>query len=180
MRVVKTIFEEIGVKVTWRRNPPPPSSCSVHIWVILVSRTSAHWHLPEDAMGVYWHPPRDAKGAALESRTGRKAVYVFPHRVRKSLGHRVTTGIPSSPSELASTKRALGRVIAHELVHAILPELSHDEEGLFGWELSGELLQKPRLSLLPATANALVSELAAKRVCKENMAKVSSADFRSR
>ena len=57
--------------------------------------------------------------------------------------------------------RAMGRVIGHELAHAIVPERDHDGGGLLSANLKRSHLKKSSLRFLDATAKAFAEALAA-------------------
>ncbi len=118
--VVDSIFAEIGVVVEWidpdalrngSRNPDER-----HLKVILTPEPLAIWSLGDGALGhvAVAEFPRDT-------------IFAFESRVRTTLlgGKRKSLGLDHE-----SLGTAFGRVIAHELVHALTPEPFHATSGL--------------------------------------------------
>jgi hypothetical protein len=141
------IFEEIGVDVRWAERE---KSGATRVRVNLMPIDSAGWSLPKYTMGV-----------VIGEEVPRAAVYIFYPSVLRTLGYDLVPDRRRSPRERARLTRALGRVIAHELVHAILPEREHDCEGLLNLQLTRQHLQQKHLRLLEETADAFVKRLAA-------------------
>ena len=77
---------------------------------------------------------------------------------------------PAIEHELARTERtartateegiAMGRVVVHELIHLVAPELGHAESGLMAAQLDRHILVTKNLSLGPRWADALRRRLA--------------------
>jgi hypothetical protein len=57
--------------------------------------------------------------------------------------------------------RAVARVVAHEIIHAIIPERQHDPKGLMGHGLTRKQLTQPRLHLTSDIAELLAHRLMA-------------------
>jgi hypothetical protein len=117
---VASIFTQIGVAVEWvdtqalaNGTGPPANS---YLKVLLSAEPYSAWDLPTGTMG---HAPG--------SEFPRPAVFVFDSRVREALegGKRKTLAL--DPGNLG---RALGRAMAHEIVHALTPEPFHARSGL--------------------------------------------------
>lgn len=88
--------------------------------------------------------PRDAMAAALGERGEKYSIFVFYPGVRRTLGHREGS---TSPRQLAELSRALARVVAHEVVHALAPERGHTESGLMSEKLTREELLAETIDL---------------------------------
>ena len=79
---------------------------------------------------------------------------------------RQTIGLTRAPIMRATLEdqrdypRALGRVVAHELVHAIAPLEPHADRGLMQASLNRAVLTGPRLAIDERRARAFVRELA--------------------
>ena len=56
----------------------------------------------------------------------------------------------------------LGRIVAHELVHAIIPDEPHAERGLMQATLNRAFLSAPHVDINEGCANALMRELEAR------------------
>lgn len=108
--------------------------------------------LPRD--GVAWGVPSDAMGAApTESgRVTSDTVYVFHPVILRALREDDARGRGPSRLEIG---RALGRVIVHELVHALAPRQPHAERGIMADGLGPQALSGVRRALDDASATAL-------------------------
>jgi hypothetical protein len=149
---VRQIFEDIGVDVTWAEpgqgEGEQPATTRVNVNLMPID--SSNWSLPKHTMGV-----------VIGEEVPRKAVYIFYPSVLRTLGYDLVPDRRRSPRERARLTRALGRVVAHELVHAIMPDREHDHEGLLNPKLKRQHLQQKHLRLLDETADAFVERLAA-------------------
>jgi hypothetical protein len=146
------IFEEIGVDVRWVEpgRGEGEQAATTRVRVNLMPIDSASWSLPKHTMGV-----------VIGEEVPRAAVYIFYPSVLRTLGYELVPDRRRSPRERARLTRALGRVVAHELVHAIMPDREHDHEGLLNPKLKRQHLQQKHLRLLEETADAFVERLAA-------------------
>ena len=117
---VATIFAQVGVAVEWLdtqvlSNGSGPVENS-YVKVMLCAEPYRTWELSEGTMG---HAPGEE--------FPRPAVYVFASRVREALENGKRRFVAADPENLG---RALGRAIAHEVVHALTPEPFHTRSGL--------------------------------------------------
>jgi hypothetical protein len=119
----KSILAEHGVCADLARAAPSSVRTSGEIGVILL-RTMGGSGVGRHIMG------------ATRSRDPRNAtVWVYFDEVAAALG---LAGRPKeswNPIERAAFGRALGRVAAHEIVHALLPQRPHDPAGLMAASL---------------------------------------------
>jgi len=135
------IFQEMGVTTGWRQG----GLGTVHgsgqlreIPVILLTESPGRLRSQRDVLGLI---PKNQP----------PAIWVFVENVKRSLG---TTGGADS-GQLAI---AIGRVVAHEMVHSLAPELGHTKSGLMRHALDREALVGLRPSHLecgPAVRAAL-------------------------
>ena len=118
--VVDAIFAEIGAVVEWI---DPEALCNglrnpdeYHLKVMLTPEPLPAWKLSEGALGH-----------VAVAKFPRDAIFAFESRVRTTLlsGKRKSLGLDHE-----SLGTAFGRVIAHELVHALTPEPFHAASGL--------------------------------------------------
>ena len=65
-------------------------------------------------------------------------------RILRNLGFGTKGDSMLSPSERRDVARALGRVVVHEVIHALAPTLSHSDEGLMHDALLAGALSKRR------------------------------------
>ena len=150
---VERTFAKTGVELDWRRGPlehTREADGSLQVQVLLVRSEPMQWGLPSDAMG------------AVLSRDGtQRNVYVFFPAVARSLGYESLASMARWPSSAESRNLAiaLGRVVTHEVVHALAPSAAHADAGLARAHLNRELLLRPVLELDPATAQAFRAAL---------------------
>jgi len=117
---VEEIFERIGVTIEWYE----PSSVSdsdepdepYYLKVILFDKESTAMGHPADAMGI-----------AFATDLLPDAVWLFDRVIRRALQ---SSGRMHRPLNSVELGRAYGRVVAHEVIHAIANDLRHAESGL--------------------------------------------------
>ena len=152
-RETRSIFEGAGIDVLFYVGSPEDwGRTGAHeIRVVLLARSAEAWRLPPRAMG-----------AILEKTRREGTVYLFVPAIERSLGISLDRGEMVHDGRTAlALARALGRVLAHETVHAIDPEIAHGPEGsLMSENLTTEHLLSHRLALHPTTAKRLVDRLA--------------------
>ena len=132
--VVETsaIFEEMGVATGWRRG----GLGTVHgngplreIPVILLERAPGRLKAKQELLGLI---PRNQP----------PAIWVFVEHVKTSIG-------PAAASDGLLLATAIARVVAHEMVHSLAPELGHTKTGLMRHTLDRQaLVGQPRPSHL--------------------------------
>ena len=105
-----------------------------------------------------WGHEEQVMGAAVRNQEtpGRThTVFVFLPNVLRTLGLHSDANV----GRWRQVARALGRVLAHEIVHAVAPGHPHRDGGLMGRQLRRSILLKRELRLDPVTAKALRSKL---------------------
>jgi hypothetical protein len=70
---------------------------------------------------------------ACDPSSGTPAVWVFLDDVKRTLGY--PAGVPLPARETLLLARAVGRVVAHELIHMAVPDLGHADTGLMSARL---------------------------------------------
>jgi hypothetical protein len=90
-------------------------------------------------------------GATVGNPGERKTVFIFAPNVLNMLGHHGVRG-HREEHELA---RALGRIVAHEAVHVLLPHHPHAARGVMNARWSRSFLVRAKLRLDPLIAEAL-------------------------
>ena len=147
-REVVSVFREIGVEVRWRigaegEAPRAPGRLEVPIILLATPSGSAG----PGVMGVVLrdHPPPSP-------------VWIFLSSVRKVLGHPAGRSRSPSPRPEPDLDVALGRIVAHEVVHAIAPWRPHTH-GLMGRAIDRAGLTGARRPLAPDCAAAVRSGL---------------------
>ena len=113
----RDVLESLGVQIAWRVGRPATESREDEVRVVPLAR-----HLGDVG--------RRRILAATSRRAGPRTVWVdWPGIVWVS--GLENDAVPAAPA--AARRRVglvLGRVLAHELIHALLPELPHADEGL--------------------------------------------------
>jgi hypothetical protein len=135
------LLGKLGLDVSWRTGAAAEIAREDEIRVILLDRAAT-----------------DGRGGLILGATPANfpaARYVWIH----TPGVRAAAGIGSSSYPALGHWRALGvalgRVIAHEIVHALAPSIPHDESGLMARRLRRAELVAGSLEPAPALALAL-------------------------
>lgn len=166
-------LREAGVEARWRRGAPSQVLRTDEIAVVLMPGSSPHSQ--ED---------RRILGAAKRGEDAVAAVWVYVSAIKWTLGlpnsalmPGASERSPTSPLTLAqrvALGRALGRVAAHETLHA-LPRLPHAESGLMSEEFDRASLLAPRVSV-DARTRAAVRDLAAEQALDATSASLIRGD----
>src|SRR5262245_42059308 len=152
-REVQGIFGTLHLDVAWVRCGPDSSFLgdSTELSVVMLPRL-AHGRPKDRVMGL-----------VVKGSEPIHSIWVFPSSVRQALGLPRLPGAGSGSSEEQSVGRALGRIVAHEVVHAIAPEEPHASEGLMQASLGRSTLLEGTVGLDPRSARALLVGLARRR-----------------
>jgi hypothetical protein len=139
---VARIFAPLDVAVDWRVAVPEELAGEDEISIIVLPRPRGA--LPAHVMGAV-------------NRTTKREAWIFVEGLRRRLARPAgPTAVPVDPRDFA---RLAGRVIAHEIVHVIAPELGHTRGGLMRAEWSHALAVQPRLDLDARAARAFLTAL---------------------
>jgi hypothetical protein len=130
----REVLEPFGVGMVWRCGPPATESAEDEIRVVPLAR-----RLGEKAGRRIL--------AATAMRDGPRTVWLDWAGMLWLVGLDTDTLASAPPGEKRRLGVALGRVLAHELIHALLPDLPHASHGLMD-----EALREPLL--VPATLDA--------------------------
>jgi hypothetical protein len=144
-------LREAGVAARWRRGAPSQVLEPEEVAVVL---------LPGDSPQSRKH--RRILGAAKKGEDAVAAVWIYVSAVKWTLGLEHSPFSAGTISHRIALGRALGRVAAHETIHALLPRLPHAASGLMSEQFDRTSLLAPRLSVDPET-RAAVEGLAAER-----------------
>ncbi len=146
-REIDKIFRPIGIDVAVTENAKGRPS---EIFVVLIPWDGSRWGLSKNAMGAI---------PVGNNRTG--SVYIFVPVIMKVLGHPPNLmRRPHKPQKTAECARALARVVAHEVVHTLVPHLGHDSKGIMDAEVDRNHLLSPNRGIGKDFADGLRSELA--------------------
>jgi hypothetical protein len=133
-----SILQAMGLHPTWRRSAAGEPAREKEIRVVLVDRLLVDRASGEPVLGA---TPREARRYPV--------AWIHVPSVRVTLGLAVDAeGTPMSARDRRALGVALGRVIAHEVVHVLAPGLSHGR-GLMARALNERELTAPRLSFEP-------------------------------
>jgi hypothetical protein len=151
---VRTIFRGLAVDVAFSVAAPETTfggGPSLEIPVILLRDDPVTWRRAQHVMGL-----------VVREQKPTRAVWAFVTPVRRTLGQDRSL-FPVSSGEETSMGRALGRVVAHEVIHAIAPEEPHARTGLMNHSLSRAFLLGPRVDLDAQCSRAFLDRLHALR-----------------
>ncbi len=98
--------------------------------------------MPSD--GSRWGVSRDAMAATIGVKGGSHNIFVFYPIVLRGLGRHQGNLCPRDLSDLS---RAMARIVGHELIHVLAPELGHASSGLMSAELKRRDLLKKSIRL---------------------------------
>lgn len=142
------ILKEAGLPVIWRRGDTREAGRPGEIRVILVDRLQVK---PDSGQPILGATPADPRSQPF--------VWIHVRSVRAALGLGLSE--PSQGLPVAARRDlgvALGRVIAHEIVHALAPWVHHGGE-LMSACFQPKELTGPRLRVGPDTARAVRTAL---------------------
>lgn len=147
---VEEIFEQIGVTIEWYE----PSSVSngekpdepYFLKVILFNKAPAAMGHPADAMGI-----------CIGTDFPPDAVWLFDPVIRRALQ---SSGRKSRPLSSVELGRAYGRVLAHEVIHAIANDMRHADSGLMAPTLQRSVLISAKKAVDAESKAAFLSGLA--------------------
>jgi len=147
---VQQIFGQVDVVIEWYE----PSSTSnaedpaepYYLKIILFDRPAAAMGQPPDAMGVSFHTDLVPD-----------AVWLFDPVIRRALQRPGRRARPLSAEELG---RAYGRVIAHEVIHAVANDMRHAETGVMAPTQNRKLLLSSSAALDTESEAAFLMGLA--------------------
>jgi len=140
----RRVLESLGVRTVW---------CQARSLLLL----------PDSETPVILVPYRSAEKSGVMGvtlLTGRLCIWIHPDIVATGLG--LLPDRVWSPDERDSYARALGRVIAHEMVHVVLRVDSHADSGLMSASLDRWELTAPQIRVDPWTRVALRAAVDAK------------------
>ncbi|MGB6640862.1 MAG: hypothetical protein WBG67_08815 [Thermoanaerobaculia bacterium] len=104
------------------------------IQVILSPSLPEAWGYDESVMGAVLAPRREQPGGVI---------VVFPARVAQVVGARQYKNFSDRLPRDSRLARALGRVIAHEIIHVVAPEHGHGDDGIMHASQSHASLLEP-------------------------------------
>jgi hypothetical protein len=138
---VSSLMERMGTALVWRRGQVAESAREGEIRVVLVDR-----------LLVDPTTRRPILGATAVERRAYPVVWVHLAGVRATLGQsRRSAGAMIPLRDRRDIGLAVGRVVAHEVVHVVAPALSHGR-GLMSQAFTRRALTAPQMSFEPGLA----------------------------
>jgi len=150
---VASVFRGIGVHVQWTVGELGTSYGAARIPEVPVIL------LPDDPDRT--RAQRRVMGLVMRDQQPTRVIWVFLRSVRWTLGHDLRRARPIGGRETRELARAVARVVAHELVHAIAPGEPHARGGIMSHALGRHLLLREEASLDTQCATAFLMHLAA-------------------
>ena len=137
-RETSAILADAGVQAAWTLGSAATVTSEDELKIVLLPETTNGARLPAHVMGG--------------TRRGRQShtTWVYLSNVLWALGLQGKGGLALSVQEQAQVARALGRVVAHEIVHAVAPEVPHSAHGLMAGKLGRAYLLQASAALAPA------------------------------
>ena len=134
-----SILLDLGAHLVWRDGPSNFQAYAPRgeIQIILSKSRPERWGLPANIMGA----------VVPVSDRSRRMVFVFPAEVARLVGLPAPSKLPYRAVENRRLAKALGRVIAHELVHAIAPDHIHATDGIMLGRHGTATLLNPELKI---------------------------------
>jgi hypothetical protein len=182
---VDRIFGEIGIPVTWEKNTMTRGhSEAINVSVILVGH---HKKLPgfnHNVLGSFQYKP-----PAMRKQAIWRSVLIYLPNIVRTLGYPLRDGdiaIDSRilrqlnrPKDLCDLSRAIGRIIAHEVVHSVSPDIPHTPDGLMCPIPKCHLLLAGKIRLPPQYENEFRSDLKVAILKRKNRPTPVTVDARS-
>jgi hypothetical protein len=137
------ILADAGVAAAWALGDPSTVTAADELKVVLMAGVANGARLPERVMG-------GTCGGARSHTT-----WIYLSNVLWALGLQDNGARRLSLEEEEQVARALGRVVAHEIVHAVAPDVGHSRGGLMAERLGRAFLVQARAFLAPAEQTAL-------------------------
>lgn len=148
-------FSQVGTNVKLERATGVETSAQRQsVRVIAVSRVPSAWQLGPDVLAM-----------APDPSVNQKSVYVILPRVQRELRHTSRSVLDSDLlQQRTEMNRALPRLIAHELVHAVAPDHPHAKTGLMRARQPRPFLLRQKMRMDPGCVAAFKRGLARRKL----------------
>ncbi len=141
VREVEKLFAPVGLEIEWLEaevEDPPLDENTILLRIVLMS---------SEPSGSDWSLEKDVMGAFLPGGGRSHSLYVFYRNLVRAVNiHDRPSRLPDI-RELRRLSRALGRVVAHEMIHAVAPKAQHGSGGLMRKGLAYSYLVKDEVAL---------------------------------
>jgi hypothetical protein len=158
------LLRRMGVRASIRAGDTRSVSTGSELTVVVLPARTPGTRLDHSVMGATHRTP-----------DGARAIWVYAAGVAATLGLGSGAGPLWSLPQRREFGRALGRVVAHELVHAIAPARPHVNGGLMSARMGRALLLRSDLAVDTATAAAFRAALGGQSAPEEALATLPSA-----
>jgi hypothetical protein len=148
-REAAAILGAAGVEAAWTAGDASTVTGETELKIVLMMAVANGAGLPERVMG----------GTLRGGQSHTAWIYLSNVLWALGLPDRGARGLSRSQEDRVAL--ALGRVIAHEVVHAVAPELPHGRTGLMARTIGRSLLLQARVALAPGEERALRAGVAA-------------------
>jgi hypothetical protein len=156
-REVNRLFNEAGVNLKWRLGetvvPVEAFADALSVNVVMLPSDPKDWGLGSGVMGLATHRP-GFKGS----------VYIFRKGIFRTLGLGCLGDAARLPGATAGLARAVARVVAHEVIHFVMPQYPHTKGGLMNGTMNFSFLVRPGVHIDRVSSKALRAELSNKTV----------------
>ena len=148
-RETAALLRRMGVRATIRAGDSRSVSGASEMTVVVLPARTPGTRLDHSVMGATSRAPE-----------GVRAIWVYAAGVASTLGLGTGPAPNWSMGQRREFARALGRVVAHELVHAIAPERPHVKGGLMAARMGRAVLLASDIAIDTATSEAFRTALA--------------------
>lgn len=124
---VATILAAVDVEVRWVDEVEAAGEAVLS--VILMNELPTSWRVPRGAMGV-----------SLKQDRPSNAVFLLLPAIMVNVGLEPSMTRVPTPRERIDLAKAIARVVVHEIVHVLAPELEHRDDAVFRSSMSSYAL----------------------------------------
>ena len=151
VREVEKLFGPVGLEIEWMRSESedlPLDENTILIRIVL---------MPSKPSGSDWGLEKDIMGAFLPGGGRSHSLYVFYRNLVRAVKiHDPPSRLPDL-RELRRLSKALGHVVAHEMIHAVAPTEHHASGGLMREGLAYSFLVRDEVALEEQLIEAFLS-----------------------
>ena len=150
-REVADLFAPLELEMEWRPaelHDPELDENTALLRIIL---------LPSDPAGDGWGLDEDVTAVYLPSHGPARSVYIFYNTLVQRLNIGSQRGRVPVATERRLLDKALGRVVAHEMIHAVAPTMHHLDHGLMRPKVTHSYLARNEFSVSEEVKHAFVA-----------------------